>query len=712
MGLRRRWTAGRLSAATVVAGLLASLAVGLNAAPAQAATDLAAGRPATADSAQTGRSAALGNDGSPTTRWCAANGALGHWWQVDLGTAADLTSTQVSWEFARNYRYRISVSSDAATWTTAVDQTASTSSAKDRTDTFTARARYVRVTVTGLPAGTWASLFEFRAFGTPVTGAALPVTINVDAAATRGPLKPIYRFFGADEPNYAYMPDGKKLLGDIGGLGAAPEYFRAHSMMVTGDGTPGLKWGSTNMYTEDAQGRPIYDWTIVDRIFDTYLENGVRPFAQIGFMPKALSTRPEPYQHNWKPGDPYSDIYTGWAYPPKDYDKWRELVYQWVKHSVERYGKAEVEQWYWEVWNEPNQAKAYWQGTPAEFHKLHDYAIDGVLRALPTAKVGGPDAQGSGGTWMRDFLTHTARGTNYATGQIGTKTDFTAFHPKGSPTYVNGHVRMGISNHLRVTNDGFRTIASFPEYKSKPIVLGESDPDGCAACSAAVYPQNAYRNKAHFASYTAASFARKHQLADRHGVNLEGAVTWSFEFEDQPIFAGFRVMSTEGGINVPAFNTFRMMGKMTGERLAVTSTHEIPLDTMLASGVRGAQPDVTAMAALDDRQLSVLAWNYHDDDVPGPDAAITVPLRGLPAGAAGGMRLTEYRIDDEHSNAYTAWQRMGSPATPTAAQLTELRAAGMLQTIGAPVSVPVTDGTATVRTQLPRQGVSLLVLTW
>ncbi len=165
-------------------------------------------------------------------------------------------------------------------------------------------------------------------------------------------------------------------------------FFRSHNLLCTGDGTPSLKWGSTDIYGEDTEGRPIYNWTIVDRIFDTCLARGVRPFVQIGFMPKALSTRPEPYQHEWRPGLPYDTIITGWAWPPKDYDKWRELARQWVLHCVERYGRAEVEQWYWEVWNEPNGS--YWKGTPEEFYKLHDYAVDGVRRALPSARVGGP----------------------------------------------------------------------------------------------------------------------------------------------------------------------------------------------------------------------------------------------------------------------------------------------------------------------------------
>ena len=411
--------------------------------------------------------------------------------------------------------------------------------------------------------------------------APLPVTIRVDAAKTHGELKPIYRFFGADEPNYATMKDGKKLLRDIGQLGTPQEYFRAHSLLVTGDGTPALKWGSTNAYTEDAAGKPIYNWTIVDRIFDTYLANGVKPYAQIGFMPQALSTKPEPYQHEWRPGLPYNDIYTGWAYPPKDYAKWGELVFQWVKHCVARYGATEVNQWYWEVWNEANIA--YWKGTPEEFRKLHDFAIDGVRRALPTARVGGPDTAGDGGKFMEDFLEHCLRGKNFATGQTGTPIDFVSFHAKGTtPTFFDGHVRMGIGGQLKTIDTGFARVARYPELKTKPIILGESDPDGCAACQGA---HLGYRNGTMYSSYTAASFARKHLLAEKHGVNFEGATTWAFEFEDQPYFAGFRAMASNG-LTLPVFNVHRMMAKMSGQRITAESSGDLGVETIIKSGWR------------------------------------------------------------------------------------------------------------------------------
>jgi xylan 1,4-beta-xylosidase len=307
----------------------------------------------------------------------------------------------------------------------------------------------------------------------------------------------------------------------------------------------------------------------------------VKPYAQIGFMPQALSVHPEPYQHEWRPGLPYEEIYTGWAYPPKDYAKWGELAYQWVKHCVDKFGRAEVEQWYWEVWNEPNIG--YWHGTPDEFYKLHDFAVDAVRRALPTARVGGPDVAGSGGKFMQDFLEHNLRGTNYATGKTGTPMDFISFHAKGSPSFVDGHVRMGIGAQLRTIDQGFARIASFPELKTKPIVIGESDPDGCAACQG---PQLGYRNGTMFSSYTAAVFARKHLLAEKHGVNLLGALTWAFEFEDQSYFAGFRSLATNG-IDLPVLNVFRMMAKLTGQSVAVRAA-AIPVDAIMRRRARRA----------------------------------------------------------------------------------------------------------------------------
>ena len=537
----------------------------------------------------------------------------------------------------------------------------------------------------------------------PPPADAFQVHVRVDAGKPGQLLRPIWRFFGADEPNYAYMKDGRRLVAELGRLAPGEVLFRTHNLLNTGDGAPALKWGSTNAYTEDAAGRPVYDWRLVDLIFDTYLAHGVRPYVEIGFMPKALSTRPEPYKHEWRPGFPYEEIYTGWAYPPADYAKWEELVYRWVLHSVERYGRAEVEQWWWQTWNEPNIG--YWQGTPEEFRKLHDHAIAAVRRALPTARVGGPDVAGDGGAFMREFLDHCLRGTNHATGGRGTPLDFVSFHAKGAPTTVDGRVRMGIAAQLKTIDTGFATIASYPELRKTPVVIGESDPEGCAACQG---PRFAYRNGTMYSSYTAASFARKHDLADRHGVDFAGALTWAFTFEDQPYFAGFRQFASNG-LPLPVLNVFRMFALMRGNRLPAISSNAVPLDVMLREGVRGT-PDVGALASGEGGRTAVLLWHYHDDDVPGPEAMVRLDVSGLQAGARD-ARITHFRVDERHGNAYAAWRRMGSPVAPDRAQYAALQAASRLTPLaGAPERAPVASGVVSLEFRLPRQAVSLVLL--
>jgi xylan 1,4-beta-xylosidase len=532
---------------------------------------------------------------------------------------------------------------------------------------------------------------------------ARPVTVTVESSTVVAPLEPVWRFFGADEPNYATMKDGRKLLASLGQLRADGVYFRAHNLLSSGDGTPSFKWGSTNAYTEAADGAPVYDWTIVDHIIDTYRARGVRPYLQIGFMPEALSTAPAgtPYQHSWRPGFDYRLIATGWTYPPDSYEKWGELVYQWTKHNVERYGRAEVERWYFEVWNEAN-LPVYWQGSPEDFYKLHDFAIAGVRRALPTARVGGPDVAGAGGTFMDGFLRHVTTGTNYATGETGTPTDFLSFHSKGRPTLVDGHVRMGIAAHLREVDSGFTKVLSVPALAGKPVVIGESDPEGCAACPG---PQNAYRNGTLYSSYTAASFARIWELAARRGVNLEGVLSWSFEFENQPWFAGYRQLATNG-VDLPVLNVFRLFAKLGTERIAALSTGQVPLDVVMKDGV-GGEADVGALAARDARgTIAVLLWNYHDDDVPGPDAAVRIDIRALASKPGATARL--WRIDGAHANSYAAWRAMGAPITPDAVQYRELELASALREESVPVTARRRE--AVVDLVIPRQGVALLVL--
>jgi xylan 1,4-beta-xylosidase len=553
-----------------------------------------------------------------------------------------------------------------------------------------------------------------------------PVTIAVDTSTRVGPMHPFWAWFGHDEPNYTYTPNGTKLLSSLQELSPVPVYMRVHNLLTSGDSRAALKWGSTNVYTEDAQGHPVYDWTTLDRIVDTYRSRGMKPFVQLGFMPEALSSAPPglPYRHFWKPGDPYNDIYTGWTYAPKDYRKWESLCFEVTKHLVQKYGREEVDSWWFEVWNEPDIG--YWSGSVGpsragdplaaqksqtrrdEFNKLYDYAVEGVRRALPGARIGGPEVTGGAQGMLRTFLQHTSSGTNHANGRTGTPLDVITFHAKGSPTFVDNRVRMGVASQLRSIDAHFAVVGEFPMYARTPIVIGESDPEGCAACGVSHYPQNGYRNGTMFPTYTALQIARTYELADRRGVNLLGAVTWAFLFEDQPYFGGFRDLATNG-IAKPVLNTFRMLGQMAGDRVKAVSSAGLTVDEIRDTGVRDA-PDISALAARSARSATVLIWNYHDDDLAAPAAAVTLTVNGLPAGQA---TLTHMRIDETHSNSYSAWLAMGSPQHPTAAQRAELERASALQPLRPARQVTIgPEGRAVEAFELPRKSVSFVKLAW
>jgi len=534
-------------------------------------------------------------------------------------------------------------------------------------------------------------------------------SISIDLSKKEGVLTPLWSYFGYDEANFSTMKDGKKLLHELGALSNNPVYVRVHNLLTTGDGKAALKWSSTNTYTEDANGNPIYNWTIVDSIFDEFIKNGIKPIAEIGFMPEALSTKPIPYQHHWKPGVSYDSIYTGWAYPPTNYHKWHELIYQWVKHCVAKYGVNEVSTWYWEVWNEPNIS--YWKGTMQEYFTLYDYTADAVKAACPQARIGGPTSTGprwnKAADFLKAFLQHCIDGKNAATGQTGAPLDYITFHAKGDPKVVDGHIQMNMAVQLQDAEKGFEVVNSIPTLKALPVIIGEFDPEGCAACSVQFNPQNAYRNGTMYSSYTAASFARLYALANKYNINLQGAVSWSFEFENQPWFAGFRDLATNG-VDKPVLNVFRMFGMMKGEKLNISNPNMLPLQTIVDSSVRGSNADVNALATADAHDVYVMVWNYHDDEDKKQEAAVNLSLQYIPAKTA---HISEYLVDETNSNSYTEWKNMGSPQQVTSSQFTTLEKAGKLKMVAKP-DVGIANGALQYAVHLQAQAVMLLKVSW
>ncbi len=516
--------------------------------------------------------------------------------------------------------------------------------------------------------------------------ATTPVNMLVRADQPAGELRPIWNYFGYDEALTTLTPEGKHLLSELTSFAKDESVrIRVHHLNTSGDGTLALKWSSTNVYTEDADGNPVYNWRIVDAIFDELTRPGLQPFVQASFMPQALSSKPEPYTPTLvKRGLPAGDILEGGAYyPPKDYAKWQAFIEAWVQHNVERYGREVVASWLWELWNEPESP--YFKGSVEDYCRLYDHFSAAVKKVVPEARVGAPHTTDpnwkQGDVFMTTFLEHCRSGRNAATGEIGAPLDFVAYHAKGLTRLdEQDRVEMNLRNHLGTIDRYSRIIASFPEYASLPVYIGESDPEGCAGCPSTLDPERDYRRTSQFASYTAASFMRKQDLVAHHGGNLQGAVSWAFTFHDQPWFNGLRALTTNE-VALPVFNAFKLFAQLGRERVQATSSGMRTTAEILASSVRAA-PDIGIVATrTESGALRLLVWNYHDV-AAGFDEATPVRLRVDALTAAhhpAGATITP--VDETHANAFTLWRSLGEPQSPTPEQIAQLHAAADLKTL-------------------------------
>jgi len=199
-----------------------------------------------------------------------------------------------------------------------------------------------------------------------------------------------------------------------------------------------------------------------------------------------------------------------------------------------------------------------------------------------------------------------------------------------------------------------------------------------------------------------------YELADREQANITGVLTWAFEFEGQPYFDGFRTLASNG-VDKPILNLFRMLGMMQGNRVKTDSNRRPQLSTMLKEGV--PEPDVDGLAVARDREVSVLIWNYLDDDAVGLAAKVRLVIGGLPRSTKRAL-LHRYRIDGDHSNSWAAWKKMGSPESPSPEQYAILETAGQLEQDDSARWISLDNGETSLDLQLPRESVSLLQLSW
>ena len=407
----------------------------------------------------------------------------------------------------------------------------------------------------------------------------------------------------------------------------------------------GILSDEMGLYTEDPTGHPIYDFAKVDQVYDALLALHIKPFVELTFMPKALAS-----------GTRTIFWYSANVTPPKDLDKWQTFIQTVTAHWVQRYGHKEVESWYFEVWNEPDYP-AFFFGTIRQYFDLYRASAIAIKQACPNCRVGGPATADPQDTRFLDFLstTHTPADfySTHSYGSLKLATDAQGRHGSSldpSPDSVTLQLR-----ELRALIDRSAT-------PNLPIHLTE--------WSSSYLPDDPFHDQ-----YGSASFILDHV---HNGSPYAASMSyWIFTdiFEERgpqtlPFHGGFGLLTLQG-IRKPGFFAYKYLAQLG-------TTDLTTVDSARKSWV------TTAMDAKG-QTIQALFWDYtpiqpppgqidqtfYKQEMPAPPVApVELAIEHLKHGS---YDLKVYRTGHDQTDPYTAYIRMGSPATLTANQLKQLQ---------------------------------------
>jgi xylan 1,4-beta-xylosidase len=453
-----------------------------------------------------------------------------------------------------------------------------------------------------------------------MSGDAVPAQrITVDAHAAATPFPHFWeQMFGSGRANLALRGNYRADLHEVKRI-TDLRYVRFHAIFHDENG----------VYSEDAQGNPIYNWSYVDQIYDGLLAEGVRPYVEIGFMPKALAAHLD-YHPFW-----YKPVVS----PPGDYVKWDALITAFAHHLIERYGIDEVANWYFEVWNEPNLD--FWMGAPKQstYFELYDHTARALKAASPRIRVGGPaTAQAA---WVGDMIAHAV--------QDNVPLDFVSTHVYGNDSAKDVfHDDRPIAPHQMVCL-AVKKVHKEIENSARPEL-----PLIWSEFNASYMNEQPITDSIYMGPWMAQTISQCDGM-----VNMMSYWTFSDVFEEQgviktPFYGGYGLMA-ENEIPKPAFDDFELLHMLGTERLP-------------------AAADDVLVTRRKDGTLVIAAWNLVEPGADGAAKSVSLDLRGV----ASNARATIRRVDDSHGDTLDAWKAMGSPKYPTQAQTVALRKAAEL----------------------------------
>lgn len=530
-----------------------------------------------------------------------------------------------------------------------------------------------------------------------------PHKFIIDSSDVLGPLPAIWRSFGYDEINWTYTPRGKRIFHEISKLSQSPYYIRCHNTFTSGNGLSTPTKGSTNICRVTAAGQIEFDFTLLDQVIETFLQNNCRPIIELGFMPDSLSKAPRP-----KPTYDYrgSEL---WKYPPRDYRNWQELIYETVKHYVEKFGADEVRNWYWEVWNEPD-TPGFFSGSLKDYLKLYDFAAAGATKAFPEIKIGGP-ALAHQPKFLKKFLKHCVQEKNFATGERGSRLDFISLHAKGTGWPLPGlPFQMPSLQKIMGQLESYRAvIQKYPQLRQTEILLDECDMAVGTNFGMFDFPEYEFHNSEYYPVFVIRMAKRVFDFIQQHELPVRLFTTWAFYYEGKRFFEGNRALFDNENIKKPIFNAFQLFEMLGETRLNLCS---------VAAPARVSEPPpIDGLATRDEAgNLAVCIWNFDENPQRTGSQRIELEIRPRahfdiprnPLSKSDGL-IKRFQIDGEHSNSYAIWKRLGAPQDPTPAQIAQMKESEGLELVES-VKVVVSDETIFYRFELPQPGVSLVIV--
>jgi xylan 1,4-beta-xylosidase len=549
-----------------------------------------------------------------------------------------------------------------------------------------------------------------------------PVEVVVEADRAQGELKRIWTSIGYDEINWTYTPRGKRLLSVLGKLDDAPYLVRSHNMFTSGTGMGLPHWGAGNVYHEGVNGKPLFDFQVLDLAYDALVDTGHIPIVELGFTPRALVPDNARERFAFEPGSPsqYSEYESGWwSFPPKSLSRWEELVIATVRHCAKRYGRARLSDWRWEVWNEPDIG--YWRGSVEEYLALYRSTVGAVRSVLPTGLVGGPATTGD----LQPTEGLRAQGPAYLAKFIdfcvtnSVPLDFVSFHTKGA--YFRpwrSYLPLGEASEpqspsmvkmLREVREALRQVASASGLTDVECLADECDASVPAHHGRFDNSNFGYRNTEYFPVFQCSLMKKLLDLEESKSANLRAATAWAFYIEGERCFEGTRSLVTYGDLEKPVLNAYRLLAKLGRWRVRATSTAAWPVQLIDKSTSVPEEVDVLA-ARSDDGRVSVLVWRHADDQhqKSEDERPVVVRARGLRDGHP--VMVRRWTIDAVHANSYRSWRSLGAPDYPDEPDLEQMALDGRLQPYGPEQPQVPIRGEVSVPVSLRLPSVSLLEL--